>query len=427
MLSLDINMAEASKMESTGQASPLTVILLYLWAIQGFTHGVFYTSTNLLLLYIHPLWTATSLIKAWEGGQTDREKRDVIHYLTAYTHPAFCCSTRVWILWTPDTVTVMQSKIKLGWNHDESDVLGYNAELRQRCHFNRSRPYWLNSQCSYTEKRSVVMFCNDTAVRIIKRGRIVGSTTSLLSREKYQRASVTRGRSPLLRRLRHQTGIANDHWFHLAEKSRSRERNMQGCLQVQRPVRGSRSHTVRHAHSHSNTFALLHLPKLPKLAKASCLGGTTAGLTECERPIPTPGTPTPPIITGVVMPIFMLMFIPIMPWFAGIPPIPMVPVVIEGGMPVAIDAGMPIVMAPPAIMGLAGGLRGVTWGGELRFSPPKFWANRLTGGTPADMNRDELETWVMKPWNCLVIFVMTHLIPLTLLIQIPELKCCNNI
>lgn len=148
-----------------------------------------------------------------------------------------------------------------------------------------------------------------------------------------------------------------------------------------------------HTHSLTHTFALLHFPKLPKLAKASCLGGTTAGVMECDRPTPTPGTPMPaipPIITGVAMPIFMLMFIPIMPWFTGIPPMPMVPVAIEGGildakeagMPVAIDAGMPIVMALGAIMGLAGGLIGVRWGGELRFSPPKFWANRLTGGTP---------------------------------------------
>lgn len=82
------------------------------------------------------------------------------------------------------------------------------------------------------------------------------------------------------------------------------------------------------------------------------------------------------------MPIFMLMFIPIMPWFTGIPPIPMVPVVIEGGILAAMEVGMPIVMALPVIMGLAGGLMGVTWGGELRFSPPKFWANKLMGGTP---------------------------------------------
>lgn len=110
-----------------------------------------------------------------------------------------------------------------------------------------------------------------------------------------------------------------------------------------------------------------------------------AGVMECVRPIPTPGTPMPaipPIITGVVMPIFMLMFIPIMPWFTGIPPIPMVPVVIEGGILAAMEVGMPIVMALPVIIGLAGGLMGVTWGGELRFSPPKFWANRLMGGTP---------------------------------------------
>ena len=147
----------------------------------------------------------------------------------------------------------------------------------------------------------------------------------------------------------------------------------------------SLSHTLTHTHTHSQIFSLLHFPKLPKLAKASCLGGTMAGLMECVRPIPTPGTPMPampPIITGVAMPIFMLMFIPIMPWFAGIPPIPMVPVVIEGGIFAAREAGMPIVMALPAIMGLAGGLMGVTWGGELRFSPPKFWASRLTGGTP---------------------------------------------
>lgn len=83
----------------------------------------------------------------------------------------------------------------------------------------------------------------------------------------------------------------------------------------------------------------------------------------------------------------------------------MVPVVSEGGilaameagMPVAIDAGMPIVMAFPAIMGLAGGLMGVTWGGELRFSPPKFWANRLMGGTPVQrqMVRDKLIYYVL--------------------------------
>lgn len=110
-----------------------------------------------------------------------------------------------------------------------------------------------------------------------------------------------------------------------------------------------------------------------------------AGVMECVRPIPTPGTPIPailPIIIGVVIPIFMLMFIPITPWFTGIPPIPTVPVVIEGGIfavgiPVATDAGIPIVM------GLACGLMGVTWGEELRLSPPKFWANILMGGTPA--------------------------------------------
>lgn len=119
---------------------------------------------------------------------------------------------------------------------------------------------------------------------------------------------------------------------------------------------------------------------------------------ECARPIPTPGTPMPdipPIITGVVMPIFMLMFIPIMPWFTGIPPIPMVPVVIEGGIPAAIDAGMPIVMVLPAIMGLVGGLMAVTWGGELRFRPPKFWANRLTGGTAAQTQRGQ---WIHSLW-----------------------------
>lgn len=67
----------------------------------------------------------------------------------------------------------------------------------------------------------------------------------------------------------------------------------------------------------------------------------------------------------------------------------MVPVVIEGGIFAAREAGMPIVMALPAIMGLAGGLMGVTWGGELRFSPPKFWASRLTGGTPENNNTCE--------------------------------------
>lgn len=121
------------------------------------------------------------------------------------------------------------------------------------------------------------------------------------------------------------------------------------------------------------------------------MGGTTAGVMECGRPIPTAGTPIPailPIITGADMPIFMFMFIPIMLWFTGIPPCK--PVVIEAGIPVArepgmpavIVAGMPIVMGLPTIMGLAGGLIDAAWGGELRFSPPKFWANRLTGGTP---------------------------------------------
>lgn len=202
--------------------------------------------------------------------------------------------------------------------------------------------------------------------------------------------------------------MVNDHRCPLAKECRSRKRNMQCCFQVQQSFSGSYSHNVRHAYSHSHSvslslshshththtqiFSLLHFPKLPKLAKASCLGGTMAGLMECVRPIPTPGTPMPampPIITGVAMPIFMLMFIPIMPWFAGIPPIPMVPVVIEGGIFAAREAGMPIVMALPAIMGLAGGLMGVTWGGELRFSPPKFWASRLTGGTPENNNTCE--------------------------------------
>lgn len=149
---------------------------------------------------------------------------------------------------------------------------------------------------------------------------------------------------------------------------------------------GSHSPKVRHAYSHSYTFAVHHFPKLPKLAKESCLGGTTAGGMECARPGPAPGTPMPaipPIITGVAMPIFMLMFIPTMPWFTGIPPIPMVPVVIERGILDAKEAGRPIVIALLAIMGLAGGLLGVTWGGELRFSPPKLWGNKLTGGTPA--------------------------------------------
>lgn len=125
-----------------------------------------------------------------------------------------------------------------------------------------------------------------------------------------------------------------------------------------------------------------------------------AGAIECVRPIPTPGTPIPAIlpITEVVMPIFMLMFIPIMPWFTGIPPIPAVPVVTEGGIfavmdvgiPVAIDAGIPIVTALAAIMGLAGGLMGVTWGGELKLRPPKFWANKLMGGTPAHRHMGRL-------------------------------------
>lgn len=119
---------------------------------------------------------------------------------------------------------------------------------------------------------------------------------------------------------------------------------------------------------------------------------------ECVRLIPTPGAPipaTPPIIIGVVMPIFMLMFIPITPWLPGIPPIPAVPVVIEGGIfavgiPVATDAGIPIVMGLAPIMGLACGLMGVMWGEELRLSPPKFWANKLMGGTPAHRHIERL-------------------------------------
>lgn len=67
------------------------------------------------------------------------------------------------------------------------------------------------------------------------------------------------------------------------------------------------------------------------------------------------------------------------------------PVVIEGGIfavmdvgiPAAIDTGIPIAMVLAAIMGLAGGLTGVTWGGELKLRPPKFWANKLMGATPA--------------------------------------------
>lgn len=125
-----------------------------------------------------------------------------------------------------------------------------------------------------------------------------------------------------------------------------------------------------------------------------------AGAMECVRPMPTPGTPVPAIpliIIGVVIPIFMLMFIPITPWFTGIPPIPTVPVVIEGGIfavgiPVATDAGIPIVMGLAPIMGLACGLMGVTWGEELRLSPPKFWANKLIGGTPAHRHIERLLT-----------------------------------
>lgn len=139
-------------------------------------------------------------------------------------------------------------------------------------------------------------------------------------------------------------------------------------------------------HTHIHKHTLLHFPKLPKFAKASCLGGTMAGAIECVRPIPTPGTPIPaipPIITGVVMPIFMLMFIPITPWFTGIPPIPMVPVVIEGGIFAVMAVGIPVA-GIPIVMELACGLMAVTWGGELMFSPPKFWANKLMGGTPAN-------------------------------------------
>jgi len=116
------------------------------------------------------------------------------------------------------------------------------------------------------------------------------------------------------------------------------------------------------------------------------------GVMVCASPkagIPAAGIPSPtmpPIITGAAMPIFMLMFIPMIPWLTGIPamPMPMVPVAIEAGILAAIEAGMPIAMALPAIMALAG-LMGVAWGGELRFSPPKFWASRLTGGIPTEI------------------------------------------
>lgn len=128
-----------------------------------------------------------------------------------------------------------------------------------------------------------------------------------------------------------------------------------------------------------------------------------AGAIECVRPIPTPGTPIPamPLITGVVMPMFMVMFIPIMPWFPGIPPIPTVPVVIEGGIFAGIDAGIPIVMVLAAIMGLAGGLMGVTCGGELKLRPPKFWANKLMGGTPAHRHVGRLAVHLLdeKHWK----------------------------
>lgn len=95
----------------------------------------------------------------------------------------------------------------------------------------------------------------------------------------------------------------------------------------------------------------------------------------------------PPIITGLAIPIFMLMFIPIRAWFTGTAPCKPVAIEVgipagrEAGMPVAIDAGIPIVMELPANMELDG-LMGVTLGEGLRFSPPKFWANKLIGGTP---------------------------------------------
>lgn len=164
------------------------------------------------------------------------------------------------------------------------------------------------------------------------------------------------------------------------------------------------------------------------------------GVIECFRPIPTSDTPIPPIITGAAMPIFIFMFIPIMPWFTGIPPIPMVPVVIEGGifaaneagMPVAIDAGMPMVMALPAVIGLAADLMLVTWGGELRLSPPKFWAKRLTGGTPAQtqVNR-EFTIWIMYPNNTCWPFLSHNYIAYSALLYIKiflhGLKALNHL
>lgn len=82
-----------------------------------------------------------------------------------------------------------------------------------------------------------------------------------------------------------------------------------------------------------------------------------AGDMECVRPIgetPIPGIP--PIITGAAIPRFMFMFIPIMPWFTGIPDIPKEPV----GIPAVMGPGIPKPMVLAVITGLAAGRTGVT-------------------------------------------------------------------
>lgn len=90
-----------------------------------------------------------------------------------------------------------------------------------------------------------------------------------------------------------------------------------------------------------------------------------AGDIECVRPIgetPMPGIPL--IITGAVIPRFMFMFIPIMPWFTGIPDIPKepvgIPAVIDPGIPAVMEVGIPKPMVFAAITGLGGGRTGVT-------------------------------------------------------------------
>ncbi len=115
----------------------------------------------------------------------------------------------------------------------------------------------------------------------------------------------------------------------------------------------------------------LHFPKLPKFAKASCLGCTMVGF--MPWPIPMlgmPGAPCRPIPAGII-------FMPTSPWLIGIPPIPTEPIPM---VPVAIVGGIPMPMVPPAIMGFTPGLGAAAEGWAFNAIPAKFWVTMFKGG-----------------------------------------------